>query len=76
MKLSEETLRYPASYYCSTLIHTSTTMKLSEETLRYPSACCMFFSINTYLYNMKLSEETPRYPASHYCPTLIHTCTI
>ena len=54
--LSEETLRYPAAYYCpSALIHTYTDIVRRKTKI---SSSMLLSSINTYLYNMILSEET------------------
>ena len=72
---SEETLRYPAAYYCpSALIHTYTDIVRRKTKI---SSSMLLSSINTSLYNMILSEEKLRYPAAYYCPSpLVHACTI
>ena len=74
MIFSEETLRYPAAYYCpSALIHTYTDIVRRKTKI---SSSMLLSSINTCLYNMILSEETLRYLVVCYCPPLMHPCTI
>ena len=71
---SEETLRYPAAYYCpSALKHTYTDTVRRKTKI---SSSMLLSPINTCLYNMILSEETLRYLVVCYCPPLIHTFTI
>ena len=61
MKLSEETLRYPASYYFpSPLILYN--MILSDETLKYPAACYFSPLIHTCTISILPLDEGVNHP--------------
>jgi hypothetical protein len=59
MILSEETLRYPASFWCpSPLIHTGIKYDIVRRNTNIYIDIVFSFSINIYLYNLILSEKT------------------